>query len=266
MNYEDLYQDMQTQEKALKDNLALLQKLCKATSREMENGDLKSLSKHLLAMTETASAFSAALDTLKASVSSFDTKAYFENGEFAEQMLAICEESNVDVRGEFPIYEMFPYRIRLDAENQDVYIDRKKVQCMRPRSFVETVKKGQEKLNRASFNAFSFLNELADAYDLAVLKSKKQPEADIYLTSLYRLLAPMGRFRKDYDQQSFAFDLARLCASGEEQTKNGRKFQLGTSRNGNKAIRIVNKFGKEEFFSTIRFYIENEQEEEKENE
>ena len=125
---------------------------------------------------------------------------------------------------------------------------------MRPQSFADIVKAGQEKLNKASFNALVFVNELSDAYDLALLKQEKKPESDIYLTSLYKFLAPMSRFRKDYDQQSFAFDLARLYAADVEETKNGRKFQFGPSRNNNKAIRILDKDGKEQFLATIRFY------------
>lgn len=193
------------------------------------------------------------LDNLKGTVEEFDTKEYFESGEFADQMLEICSEKGVDVRGEFPVYEMFPYRVRLDVESQDLYLDRKKVQCMRPQSFVDTVKKGQEKLNKASFNANMFVNELADAYDLAIMKMKKKEGADIYLTSLYKYLAPMSRFRKDYDQQNFAFDVARLYSSGVEETKNGRRFQFGSSRNNNKAIRILDQNGKEQFLATICF-------------
>ena len=206
-------------------------------------------------MAETAAAVSASLDEMDAIVKGFDTKSYFENGEFAAQMLAACEEQGVDVRGEFPVYEMFPYRVKLDTENQDIYLDRKKVQCLHPRVFVDMVRKGQEKLNKAPFNALGFASELSEAYDLALLKLKKQPEADIYLTSLYKFLAPMSRFRKDYDQQSFAFDLARLYISDVEETKNGRKFQFGPSRVGGKAIRILDRDGKEQFLATIRFYV-----------
>ena len=173
---------------------------------------------------------------------------------FGQLLRRAVAEKGVDVRGEFPVYEMFPYKVRLDAENQDIYLDRKKVQCMRPKSFVEQVKAGQDKLNRANFNAQTFVNELSDAYDTAILKLKKQPGADIYLNSLYKLLAPMSRFRKDYDQQSFAFDLARLYAEGAVETKNGRKFQFGPSRNNGKAIRILDQEGKEQFLATIRFY------------
>lgn len=254
MNYEELYSELQSQGKNVRDSLAALQKLFKAIGRQTESGDLKSLARDLNSMAETAAVVSGTLESMKNTVSGFDAGTYFESGEFAEQMLGVCREKGVDVRGEFPVYEMFPYRVKIDAENQDVYLDRKKVQCMRPQSLVETVKSGQEKLNRASFNALTFVSELNDAYDLAVLKLKKQPGADIYLTSLYKFLAPMSRFRKDYDQQSFAFDLARLYASETEATKTGRRFQFGPSRNNAKAIRILDQDGKEQFLATIRFY------------
>lgn len=254
MNYEEFYEEIQPQEKAVKDRLAQLQKLFKAVGKETESGDMKNLVRDLNTMTEAVQQLSDILKEMDHTISNFDTAAYFENGEFAEQMLELCKEKGVDVRGGFPVYEMFPYRVKLDAENQDIYLDRKKVQCMRPQSFVELVKTGQEKLNKASFNALTFVSELSDAYDLAVLKLNKRPGSDVYLTSLYKFLAPMSRFRKDYDQQSFAFDLARLYASEIEETKNGRKFQFGPSRNQNKAIRILDKNGQEQYLATICFY------------
>ena len=254
MNYENLYQALQPQEKSIKDSLASLQKLYKTISRETENGDLKNLIKDLNTMLENTSALSDILREAADTVSSFDTVSYFESGDFAEQMLSICQEKNVDVRGESPVYEMFPYRVKLDMENQDIYLDRKKIQCMRPQSFVNLVKSGQDRLNKASFNAQTFASELADAYDMAVLKLKKQPASDIYLTSLYKILAPMSRFRRDYDQQSFAFDLSRLYSSGIDETKNGRKFQFGPSRLNNKAVRILDQNGQEVFLATIRFF------------
>ena len=256
VNYENLYQTLQPQEKSVKDNLATLQKLFKAVSRETENGDIKSLTRDISSMEEAAHSLSSALADIKNSLNSFDAKNYFESGDFAAQMLEACQEKGVDVRGDFPVYEMFPYRVKLDTENQDVYLDRKKVQCMRPQSLVSTIQNGQEKLNKAPFNALTFAGELSDAYELAILKLKKNPESDIYLTSLYKFLAPMSRFRKDYDQQSFAFDLARLFISGIKETKNGKKFQFGPSRNSNKCIRILNADGKEEFLATSRFYQE----------
>jgi len=254
MNYENFYEDLQPIQKSTKDSLASLQKLFKAVGKDVESGDMKNLSRNLESMAQAAAALSSSVDSMKETVNGFDTKSYFESGEFASQMLELCQEKGVDVQGESHIYEMFPYRVRIDAENQDLYLDRKKVQCMRPCSFVDTVKTGQEKLNKASFNALTFVNELSDAYDLARMKMGKNPGADIYLTSLYKFLAPMSRFRKDYDQQNFAFDLARLYTSGVEETKNGRRFQFGPSRNNVKAIRILDKDGKEQYLATICFF------------
>lgn len=254
MNYETLYETLQPQHKSLKESLASLQKLSKTVTRETEGGEIRNLLKDLDTMAENAAALSSILETMKNYVSEFDTKTYFESGDFERQMLDACREKGVDVQGSSPVYEMFPYRVKLDMENQDVYLDRKKYQCMRPKSFVDMVQKSQEKLNKAAFNPSSFAGELADAYDTAVLKLKRRSGADIYLSSLHKYLAPMSRFRKDYDQQSFAFDLARLYISGIEETKTGRRFQFGTSRDCSKPIRILDENGKEQFLSTICFY------------
>lgn len=254
MNYEELNGELQILEKKMKDSVAAAQKLYRAAVKDTEAGDLKSLIKDLDSFAELLTVQSETVKSLKEKAEGFDSRHYFENGEFAEQMLELCREKEIDVTGEYPVYEMFPYRVKIDTENQDVYVDRKKVPCMRPASLVNIIKTGQEKLNRASFNAASFANELAAAYDLAVMKAKKQADADIYLANLYKMLAPMSRTRKEYDQQSFAFDLARLYAADLEAIKDGRKIQFGPSRNNNKAIRILDQEGKEQFLATIRFY------------
>lgn len=254
MNYEELYQNYQILEKEWKDKINILSKSQKSIGKNMEDGDLKSVAKDMETM-RTASEEQARIGgEIQQLTEAFDTREYLEEGAYAEQMLAYCGENGVDVNGEFPVYEMFPYKVRFDVENQDIYLDRKKLQCMRPLSFVRKVKGGQDKLFRASFNAQSFANELADAYDLLVLKQKKQADGDLYLLNLYKILAPMGRYRKDYDQQSYAFDLARLYSSDIKESKDGRQFQFGPSRNNNKAIRILDTDGREQFLATIRFY------------
>lgn len=59
MNYEEMYQDLQPDQKVLKDSLAALQKFYKAVCKE--------------------------------TVAGFDEGTYFEGGNFAEQMLAARE-------------------------------------------------------------------------------------------------------------------------------------------------------------------------------
>ena len=256
MNYEELYGALAPLEKKLKDLAAGLQKSAKAIAKNTESGDLKSLAKELAACQEILKEEETIRNQIEELVEGFDAKEYFDSGDYAGQLMELCREQNVDITGSYPVFEMFPYRVRFDAENQDIYMNRKKVQCMRPASLVQTVRASQERLKKASFNEQTFLNELAEAYDLAVLKSGKTTGNDLYLLNLYKFLTPMGRFRRDYDQQSFAYDLARLYEFRDSDltTKDERRFQFGPCRKQAKAIRILDSEGKEQFLSTIRFF------------
>ena len=257
-DYEDLYKQMLVVEKELKDKISSQQKLFKSLSKNMEKGDLKSWNKDLGAMRAYLKEQETLMEGMQNQVDDFGIRAYVENGEFVEQMLACCARLEVDVKGDYPTYEMFPFRVRIDSENLDLYLDRKRVQCLRPLAFVQDVKASRDKLMKAAFDPRVFVKELAAAYDLMLLKqhqgqSPTSNVGDIYLKSLYTLLTPMRRFRRDYDLQSFAFDLARLYAAELRSTEDGRQFQFGPSRNINKAIRILDQDGREQYLATIRF-------------
>lgn len=259
MDYEVMYQQIQLFEKDLKDKSAAIQKCLKSIQKNTEKGDLKNCSKDLNQMQTLAAEQETKLAEFNALITEFDAKEYFESGAFAEQMLTQCQEQDVDVNGQFPVYEMFPYKVKIDCDNLDLYVDRKKYQCMRPFAFVKTIKTGREKLLKANFNPNAFVNELAECYDLALIKKNKETksntrDSDLFLKDLYTYLVPMQRFRRDYDLQSYAFDLARLYQSDVETTKDGRSFQFGPSRKSNKLIRILDNDGCEQFLATIRFY------------
>jgi hypothetical protein len=258
-DYEDLFKQIVNVEKELKDKLKTQQKLFKSLSKNMEKGDLKSWTKDSAALRDCLKEQETLIEGMQTLVDDFGIRAYVENGDFAEQLLACCDRLEVDVKGEFPTYEMFPFRVRVDTENLDLYLDRKRVQCLRPLAFVQDVKAGRDKLMKAAFDPRGFVKELAAAYDLMLLKQNQgqvpnSKVGDIYLKNLYTLLTPMRRFRKDYDLQSFAFDLARLYADELRSTEDGRQFQFGPSRNINKAIRILDQDGREQYLATIRFF------------
>ena len=259
MDYEELYQQMQALEKEIKDKLHFAQKTFRNLTKNSEKGELKSLSKDLTQMNGFINDFESLVDEYTLLTEGFDVKEYMENGDFAAQMTMYCEKLSVDIKGDFPVYEIFPYKVKIDSENQELTVDRKKVQCVRPMYFVDSIKQSQDKLNKASFNVNTFLDELAVAYDTS-LKYKQKPgqtrsnEPDLSLKDLYNYLVPMQRFRKEYDMQSYAFDLSRLYNSDIETAKDTRSFEFGSSRYANKLIRILDRDGKEQYISTIRFF------------
>lgn len=257
MNYETLYEELIALEKNLKDTTNATTKQYKTSLKAVESGDIKTMEKTLTAMIEQTEKQRSAAKEMLNRLNNFDVKEYYENGDLGNQILEACKEQEVDVVGEYPNLEMFPYRVKIDATNQEVYMDKKKLPSIRPKTIVETIKAGQEKLKKANFNAGSFSSELAEAYDMAILKSGKNPGTDVFLTTIYKLMAPMARYRKDYDLQNFAYDIARLYEeklNGMDTIKDGRGFQFGPSRKGGKAIRILDKEGKEEFLATISFF------------
>lgn len=256
MNYEELYIQLQALEKDFKDKLTLAQKHFKSMAKNSEKGDLKSLYKDLEQMNTFVEDYKTILSEYTEITESFNIKEYMETGDFAGQMIEYCEKASVDVKGEYPTYEMFPHKVKIDSENNELVVDRKKVQCLRPQHFVNFIKQSQDKLNKAAFNVNAFLNELADAYDRAVAQKGKSnnSEQDILLKDLYPYMVPMQRFRKDYDMQSYAFDLARLYSSDAELTKDNRGFEFGPSRVSSKLIRILDNDGNEHFLGTVRFF------------
>ena len=254
MNYEERYQELQPIVKQLKEAAAAGQKGYKSAAKDIDKGDIRDLAKQMAALEEAAQKQLDAVRQLKASMEGFDTAKYFEDGDFTRQMLECAEKSGVDVAGDNPVFEMFPYKVRIDAANQDVFLNRKRLSSIRPQAVINMVSEEQQKLNKAGFNAESFAAELENGYELAILKGKKRPNAVLLLNNVYKVMVPMARSKKEYDMMAFAYDLARLYNSPTRQTKGGRAFELGTSRDGKTGIRILDSAGHEQFVSTVKFF------------
>ena len=260
-NYEVFYQDIQQLEKNLKEKLQQTQRSFKNITRDSKRGDIKQLTRDTEELRGLADELVALSTCLQSAAENYDSRGYFESGEFTRQLIDYCKQYGVDIKGEAGVYEMFPFRLRIDAENQDLYVNRRKVPCMRPLHFVQNMKQQVEKYTKSGFNLGQFINELATAYDLAVIvRNSTSPaprfEFDVLLKDIYGYLAPTRKARREYDSQQYAYDLSRLYISGlDERTKDGRRFQLGPSKQENKLIRILDSDGMEQFLGTIRFFI-----------
>lgn len=205
----------------------------------MGNEDLKSFHRDTVLLESAMAEEARVLSAMKKLEVGSNPREYFGDGELVVQMPEACGELGADVKGEFPVYGMFPYRVRIDAENQNLYLDRKKVQYVCPKGLVRQTEAGQDKLIRTSSNALIFVNKLADVYGLTLLKLEEQPGANICPTNLYRFLMPTGRPRKDYGQQSYTFDSTRLYNFRTKEIKDGQRVQFGPNHEGGKAIRIL---------------------------
>ncbi len=254
MNYEEFYASLSPLGSNLKASANSVSKYQKMILRDADTGNLSDMRKCLDALKEASAALEDSIDAYENAISGFDVAGYFESGDFARQLLSSCEEKGVDVKGEKGIYEMFPFKIRISSETQEVYMNRKKLQSCRPSYIAETVHVNQDKLNKALFKTGPFLSELADAYEITCLRSGARIGSSQMLTKIYKSLVPMSRARKEYDMQAFAFDLARLYEAGPEEwidSKTGQHYTFGTSRDGKSGIRVLGKTGVETYILTF---------------
>lgn len=254
MDYESFYRDYLELEKQAKESCSQAVKLQKSIAKKMANGEKKSALLDIEALSEVSQRVSETASAMSALLDSFDGVSYLAFGDYATQMLDYCGEYGINAISEAPVFKIFPYEVKIDSANQDVYLDRKKYSYLRPKAFVDIIRAGQEKLNRAPFSAEKFVAELKNVYDIELLREKAAPGSSVYLSQLYKLLIPMSRFKKDYDAQAYAFDLARLYNNLEKVNEEGQYLiSIGSGRKGGKLIRILDATGNERFLNIISF-------------
>ena len=258
MDYEQLLAEVQACVKEVKEKTDSQSKAVKKIQKSLADGDISALPKLYAAMRDASRDREDALSRLEAITTGFDGREYMAGGDFAAQLLECCRNLDVDVQGSFPVYEMFPRRVTINPETQDVTVDRKRLSCLRPSKLIGDIKVELDKLSKASFNAPVFAKELAGAYDLAIIKSSRKKalsaDAPLYVLDLYEYLTPMKRYKKEYTKHNFAYDLARLYAVDDLKLDDGREIRFDTVRDAKKAIRILDRNGSEQFITTIRFY------------
>ena len=262
MDYEVFYSEYAALSRQLKNNIADQQKILRRIDGYIEKGDFRGAKKELPGMIESAAKSAEGAADLNSRISSADMAGFLASGEFIAQLKTMCGRFGMTLKGDGSSYDLFPYRLKIDPHNADLLINGKKAEGLRPKFLASELAKARAKLFAIPFNPARFATELAAAYDVAVLaesRNKEKPiacDADVFLLTLYKYLTPMGRFRRDYDARSYALDLARLYDFEPKETADGRRFQFGPSRDNNRAIRVLDAGGNEQFLATIRFFRE----------
>ncbi|MCC2667884.1 MAG: hypothetical protein K0Q72_355 [Armatimonadetes bacterium] len=195
------------------------------------------------------------LDSVVEAADSFDYRKYLGDG-FGADFEAACREAGLPLEGYFPNYFAFPFPVRVDVDNPSVIVNRRRVGMLRPSVLVATIQEERERLERSPFNVTEFLGALFTVWDnLNAQQSAKnnlrvrQPQP---LKQVYRELVPFARWRRDYPESLFAFDVQRLLLSNE-LLFNGWKCDLERGRKGANALRLIDHEGQERLIASVNF-------------
>jgi len=185
----------------------------------------------------------------------FDYRTYLAGG-FDADFQAACREAGVPLEGYFPNYFVFPFPVRVDTENLSVVINRKRVGMLRPSSLVGAVREERERLERSPFNAGEFIGILFAVWSRMNAQASAQNKLDVRqpqpLKLVYKDLVPFARWRREYPESFFAYDLQRLLTS-DVLIHEGWQCILERGRASGNAIRLVDRDGQERLISTVSF-------------
>ena len=264
MDYKELLKLVEDTKKEMSTLVSESKKEYTAVDRGLAAGDLRAVDKKIGELEQTLKAECETLSALKEKIASFDRAEYITSGTFKAQIVEECAAQKLDVKdGEGQVLEIFPNKLSINTDTQEITVDKKRSYCLNPAVIVSDIKKTQDKMSSAQFNEERFLKELSLAYEQcinleAARKGKKPVRQYVSLANIYKMLAPTARAKKDYDMQSYAYDLSRIFNIGTVITKDGYKLEWNTNRDMEKnAIRILDRNGNEFYLKSIEF-VESE--------
>ena len=117
-NYEDFLDKQKPFNKSVKDSATAIVNAQKRVQKNVETGNLTEAKKQLNLLRDTIAQLSAQAEALQTEIESFDTQDYFVSGDFTRQLLESCKTKEIDVKGEKGVYEMFPYKIRINGDDE----------------------------------------------------------------------------------------------------------------------------------------------------
>jgi hypothetical protein len=196
-----------------------------------------------------------ALSTASEAAAGFDYRHYLGQG-FAADFEGACRAAQLPLEGHFPSYFVFPFAVRVDVENPSVIINRRRVGALRPSALVAAIQEERDRLDRSPFNAGEFIGVLFAAWDRMnaqqSVRNKVQVQQPQRLKDVYREIVPFARWRRDYPESFFGYDVQRLLLS-DATRHNGWQVVLERGRSAANALRLVDRDGQERLISTVHF-------------
>jgi hypothetical protein len=212
-------------ENALKSAGGLTRELRKARTASA-SGQVRELRRALDAAAGIADELAQRLKDLRASYD-FDESSYMASGEYAKELLALASERGLAMFEEDERLLCYPSLIRVLPSDSAVAIDRRRERRLRPSVLIGLLGAAQQRPPK--FRAEQFMQSLVDAYDLAVARAGKKPDAVVRLIDIWSVLTLLPGQAKEYTKPEFARDLYLLDQSGCRQAKDGRAMRLHAS-------------------------------------
>jgi hypothetical protein len=231
-----------------------------AASRELrkarlgaKNGQVRDLRKALSAAESATAALAAETRAARAGFD-FDDQQYLASGGYVKELLAAAGNAGVAMFEEDERLLCYPSLVRVLSGDAAVEIDRARERRLRPSVLIGLLAAAQERAPR--FKADSFLDSLRAAYELAVARERKKPDAVVRLVDVWSILTLLPGQAREYTKQEFARDLYLLDQSGVTFTSRSARqlrWSASTGTKGSGVLTTVARSGQQQRYWGVSF-------------
>lgn len=183
----------------------------------------------------------------------FDESAYFADGGYVREVLALAELSDLKAVVSDDRILSYPVIVQVSPADATLVIDKLRERRVRPSGLVRHLKALQARPPR--FKAEAFIEALVAAYDLTLAGKGLRAASTIKLVDVYSVLTLMPGSSREYSKQEFARDLYLLDQSGVVVTRSGRALSLPASAltRGSGVLSTVTRAGEVKVYAGISF-------------
>jgi len=174
------------------------------------------------------------------------------------------KELNIPFIGNFPEYDIPPYKLNISKENKEVrlFFGRKseKTNSLNPASISAWVNIRYKKIISRKMDLNALMKELFEAYQM-INKLTYREKTPIWgkavkLTEIYNLLTLKRTTKQEYPKQFYQYELG-LLKENLDMSFNNFRFEFGFARDISKAIPIIDNKGKISHVSSLTIYKED---------
>jgi hypothetical protein len=192
-----------------------------------------------------------------------DIREHLKSQEYAVSVEKEIKALNVPICGEFPQYELPPFKLSISLENFEAKLSlgrkSERTSVLNPQELAKWVSARYKKVSGRRFNSTAFMKDLLEAYRVSNCLIYREKDVAwgraVPLLEIYDLLTLKQTSRQDYPKQFFMFDLGLLKEQSTISLE-GFRFELGFARNQSRSIVIVDSLGREDRISSLTVYKE----------
>jgi hypothetical protein len=231
-----------------------------AASRELrkarvgaKNGQVKDLRKALAAAEAAALALAEETRAVRTGFD-FNEQEYLASGGYVKELLAVAGGAGVAMFEEDERLLCYPSLVRVLPGDAALEIDRVRERRLRPSVLVGLLAAAQDRAPR--FKAEAFLDSLRGAYELAVGREQKKPDAVVRLVEVWAILTLLPGQAREYTKQEFARDLYLLDQSGVTSTSRSTRqlrWSASTGTKGSGVLTTVARSGQQQRYWGVSF-------------